>query len=67
MRKDVYHTFYGLSGLSLAQHRLDRRDLVGEVLGAKENLLEELNPVHGVPRVPLERAKRYYLANKVDL
>ena len=65
MRRDIYHTFYGLAGLSLAQHKVDARHQVGNLLGDDSNALNELNPVHGVDMRAVVKAKKYYYAQEV--
>jgi protein farnesyltransferase subunit beta len=60
MRKDVYHTFYSLAGLSIAQHCQDRDKGVADVIGDEQNMLAEINPLHGVEVVRLREAKEYF-------
>eukprot|EP01107_Rhizomastix_libera_P001545 TRINITY_DN12535_c0_g1_i1.p1 TRINITY_DN12535_c0_g1~~TRINITY_DN12535_c0_g1_i1.p1 ORF type:complete len:426 (-),score=59.48 TRINITY_DN12535_c0_g1_i1:14-1291(-) len=54
--RDLYHTCYSLSGLSLAQHT----PAGAAALGGERNLLAELDPVHGVPKSKVEQALQYF-------
>jgi len=58
MRKDLYHTFYSLAGLSLSQEFSSP----GEFLGVEGNRLATLNPLHGVETHKLKAAKSYFLS-----
>lgn len=50
---DYYHTCYGLSGLSLAQH-------YGKLLGPPVNLLQQLDPVFGIVSKKAIVARSYF-------
>eukprot|EP00211_Chloroparvula_japonica_P006642 CAMPEP_0119124748 /NCGR_PEP_ID=MMETSP1310-20130426/4279_1 /TAXON_ID=464262 /ORGANISM="Genus nov. species nov., Strain RCC2339" /LENGTH=416 /DNA_ID=CAMNT_0007114749 /DNA_START=119 /DNA_END=1372 /DNA_ORIENTATION=- len=56
MRKDLYHTFYSLAGLSLAQGGGPT------VYGGKKNALERLDPVHGVRGDRLRKTLNHFSA-----
>ena len=60
MGKDLYHTFYSLAGLSIAQHSTGGED-DKEVLGGEENMVGVVHPVYGVEIERLEKAKEYFL------
>jgi protein farnesyltransferase subunit beta len=56
MRKDLYHTFYSLAGLSLSQEFSS----AGDFLGVDGNRLATLNPLHGVETTRLKEAKNHF-------
>lgn len=56
---DLYHTSYGLSGLSLSQ-RLVGKDEKLHYMNKVENSLKETDPIFNVEVSNLKKAKEYY-------
>ncbi|GMT11014.1 hypothetical protein PFISCL1PPCAC_2311, partial [Pristionchus fissidentatus] len=59
VRRDLYHTCYVLSGLSVAQSFIDDKSLV---LGGEESLVEDTHPIYNVI-IPCEEAAREYYSS----
>lgn len=56
---DLYHTSYGLAGLSLSQRMIESDEEV-HFMKRKENLLKETDPVFNVESSLLRKAKEYF-------
>lgn len=56
---DLYHTAYGLAGLSLTQRIIDSEDKI-HFLGRSRNLLKETDPIFNIEKSKLEKAKIYF-------
>lgn len=55
--RDFYHTCYALSGLSIAQHNPSGNH---SVLGKKENILNEINPIHNICKDKVKQVYEYF-------
>ena len=56
--KDLYHTCYCLSGLSLAQN--NPNGTAPSILGISTNKLLEINSVHNIPKKQYEKIFEYF-------
>ena len=56
---DLYHTSYGLAGLSLSQRMIDRKETMN-YMNKTENLLLETDPIFNVEVSLLEKAREYF-------
>ena len=65
MGKDLYHTFYSLCGLSIAQNSTGGEENDG-ILGGEENRLGVVHPVYGVEIERLEKAKDFFQHEKEE-
>ena len=60
--RDFYHTCYGLSGLSVAQHSPGGRPIV---VGDAENAVARTHPVYNVELEAAAAAAKYFKSLKV--
>ena len=56
---DLYHTSYGLAGLSLAQRLIEKQENIN-YLNKSDNLLKETDPIFNVEKELLRKAKEYF-------
>lgn len=63
--RDYYHTCYGLSGLSIAQHFGEGKHASVNVLGNPENELIPTHPVFNIGLNVVQKARRYFGVLKV--
>jgi len=56
---DLYHTAYGLSGLSLSQRLINKEEKLN-YMNRKENLLSEIDPIFNVEISLLKKAQEYF-------
>lgn len=59
-KPDLYHTSYGLAGLSLSQRMIDKEDEYLHFMKRTENLLKETDPVFNVESSLLKKAMEYF-------
>lgn len=60
-RRDYYHTCYGLSGLSLAQHDIHGNHLSDQVIGDPfHNTLRPVHPIYNICRDSANKAKGFF-------
>lgn len=60
--RDFYHTCYCLSGMSVAQHFVNREHTKLTVVGEKRNLLKPIHPLYNICVDSAVRAIRYFKA-----
>ncbi|KAK5648446.1 hypothetical protein RI129_003338 [Pyrocoelia pectoralis] len=60
--RDIYHTCYALSGLSIAQHSIHGNTFL---LGSTDNKLAKTHPIYNIGPDYVLRARSYY--NKLDV